>query len=181
MGKSGDIQNLFLSLQLKIRRLFFMPTFIGKYEAKTDSKGRIFIPSSYRKLLFGEERERIVIRKDTDNDCIIFYPEHIWNKKLEELQANLDEWDPEDQMLLLRFTEDAEWLDIDSQGRVLLSRKNQQAINLNDNEVLFIGAIDRFALWSKTHYEKIKLSQEYLAEKLKEKMMKRKISTEPNK
>jgi len=32
-----------------------MSTFIGKYEAKADVKGRIFIPSAYRKLLLMEK------------------------------------------------------------------------------------------------------------------------------
>ena len=35
-----------------------MSTFIGKYEAKADVKGRIFIPSTYRKLLPQDQRER---------------------------------------------------------------------------------------------------------------------------
>jgi MraZ protein len=149
-----------------------MTTFIGKYEARADVKGRIFVPSAFRKLLHGDEKERIVVRKDADNDCIIFYPEQIWNKKVNELRENLDEWNPEDQMLLFAFTEDAEWLDIDSQGRVLLSKRNQQAISLANNEVLFIGMIDRFALWSKSHYEQTKISQSDLANRLKEKMIK---------
>ena len=151
-----------------------MPTFIGKYEVKVDAKGRIFIPSAYRKLLSGEDKERIVARKDADNDCIVFYPEEVWNKKLAELREKLDEWNPEDQMLLLGFTEDAEWLDIDSQGRVLLSNKSRQSIGLANNEVFFIGMIDRFAVWSKTRYEQVKLSSSDLAVRLKEKMTKTK-------
>ena len=150
-----------------------MSTFIGKHEAKADVKGRVFIPSVYRKLLSNDEKERIVMRKDADNDCIVFYPEYIWNKKLNDLRESLDEWNPEDQMILFSFSEDAEWLDIDSQGRVLLSKKNQQAIGLTDNEVLFIGMIDRFAVWSKTRYEQVKLSPSDLASKLKEKMTKK--------
>ena len=150
-----------------------MATFIGKYEAKADIKGRIFVPSAYRKLLPNDEKERIIIRKDTDNDCIIFYPEHVWSKIVDDLRQNLNEWDSDDRMILAAFTEDAEWLDIDSQGRVLLSKKNQQAINLADNEVLFIGMFDRFAVWSKSRYEQTKLSPSELASRLKEKMMKK--------
>ena len=166
-------KNNFIPLHLENYTQFFMATFIGKYDAKADIKGRIFVPSAYRKLLPNDEKERIVMRKDADNDCIIFYPEHVWNKKVNELRENLDEWNPEDQMLLLAFTEDAEWLDIDSQGRVLLSKKNQQAIHLTDNEVLFIGMIDRFAVWSKSRYEQAKISPSDLASRLRERMMKK--------
>lgn len=148
-----------------------MSIFIGKQEAKVDVKGRVFVPAGYRKLLSADERERIVVRKDVDNDCIIFYPERVWNRKLEELRGNLDEWSAEDQLLLLAFTEDAEWLDFDSQGRVLLSKKHQQALSLDgSNEVLFIGMVDRFAVWGKTRYEQVKLSSKDLAERLRGRM-----------
>ena len=54
-----------------------MSTFIGKYDAKADVKGRIFIPSSYRKLLPEGDRSKVVMRKDADNDCLVLYPESV--------------------------------------------------------------------------------------------------------
>jgi len=149
-----------------------MSTFIGKYEAKADIKGRIFIPSSYRRLLPEGEREHVVMRKDAENDCLIVFPEHVWNQKVEEFKLKLDDWNPTDQLLLMQFVSDAEWLDIDSQGRVLISKKNLQAIGVDNAEVLFVGMIDRFALWSKSRYEQAKLSSEDFAKLLKDRMMK---------
>ena len=150
-----------------------MSTFIGKYEAKADIKGRIFIPSAYRKLLPDGERERIVMRKDTENDCMILFPEHVWTKKVEDFKSKLDEWNPQDQLLLMQFVSDAEWLDIDSQGRVLISKKNLQTIGIENSEVLFVGMIDRFAVWSKSRYEQVKISPTDFAAMLKEKMMRK--------
>ena len=150
-----------------------MSTFIGKYDAKADVKGRIFIPSNYRKLLPDGEKERVVMRKDAENDCLIVFPEHVWNKMVLELKTNLDEWNPEDQMLLMQFVSDAEWLDIDSQGRILLTKKNLQAIGVDNAEVLFVGMIDRFAVWSKVRYEQTRISANDFSRKLKEKMMKK--------
>ena len=150
-----------------------MSRFIGKYEAKADIKGRIFIPSAYRKLLPDGERERIVMRKDTENDCMILFPEHVWTKKVEDFKSKLDEWNPQDQLLLMQFVSDAEWLDIDSQGRVLISKKNLQTIGIENSEVLFVGMIDRFAVWSKSRYEQVKISPADFAAMLKEKMMRK--------
>ena len=73
-----------------------MQTFIGNIEARLDEKGRIFVPASYRKILAESESKRIVMRRDTDNECLMFYPEHIWNEKVEQMRQVLDEWDPED-------------------------------------------------------------------------------------
>ena len=148
-----------------------MSTFIGKYEAKAEVKGRIFIPSNYRKLLPDGEKERVVLRKDPDQDCLIIYPEHVWNEKVGQLKSSLDEWNPEDQMLLMQFVSDAEWLDIDSQGRILLSKRNLQAIGLENSEVLFVGASDKFAVWSKSRYEQSKYSSTDFSARLKERMM----------
>lgn len=149
-----------------------MSTFIGKYEAKADVKGRIFIPSGYRKLLPDKEKERVVMRKDADNDCMILFPEHVWNKKVDDLKSKLDEWNSVDQLILMQFVSDAEWLDLDSQGRILLSKKNLQVIGVENAEVLFVGLVDRIAIWSKVRYEQSKLSSSDFAALLKERMMK---------
>ena len=124
-----------------------MSTFIGKYDAKADVKGRIFIPSVYRKVLPDGEKDRLVMRKDADNDCLILFPESVWNKKIAELKSNLDEWDADDQLLLMQFVSDAEWLDIDSQGRVLISKRYLDLIGIENSEVMFVGMMDRFAVW----------------------------------
>lgn len=150
-----------------------MSTFIGKYEVKADIKGRVFIPSVYRKLLPDADRERLVMRRDTDNDCMVLYPVSVWNAKVEALKAVLDEWNPDDQLLLMQYVSEAEWLDIDSQGRVLISKKHMQEIGIESSDVMFVGMIDRFALWGKHNYEKAGMSRQQLAERLKEKMMRR--------
>lgn len=150
-----------------------MSTFIGKYEAKADVKGRIFIPSVYRKILPELEREHVVMRRDTENDCLVIYPVPVWNEKVEEFKSRLDEWNPVDQLLLMQFVSEAEWLDIDSQGRVLIQKKHLQTIAVENAEVLFVGMIDRFAVWSKAKFEQSRLAAPDFAALLKEKMMKK--------
>lgn len=148
-----------------------MSTFIGNIDGRLDEKGRIFVPAVYRKILSEAESRRIVMRRDTDNECLIFYPEQVWNRKVEQLRQALDEWDPDDQMLLMQFMADAELLDMDNQGRVLLQRKNLEAIGA-EQDVLFVGMLDRFALWAPANFEQKKLGQHDLAERLRARMKK---------
>ena len=150
-----------------------MSTFIGKHEAKADAKGRLFIPSAYRKLLPDGEKERVVIRKDAENDCLVVFPESIWNAKVEDFKSKLDEWNSVDQLLLMQFVSDAEWLDIDSQGRILISKRNLLAIGVENSDFLFVGMIDRFAIWSKLKYEQARMSTVDFAALLKERMVKK--------
>ena len=147
-----------------------MSTFIGKYDAQADVKGRILIPPVYKKVVPDGEKDRLVMRKDADNDCLILFPESVWNKKIAELKSNLDEWDADDQLLLMQFVSDAEWLDIDSQGRVLISKRYLDLIGIENSEVMFVGMMDRFAVWGRQRYEEVKLPAGDFAAKLREKM-----------
>jgi len=146
-----------------------MNTFIGNIEAKLDDKGRIFVPAGYRKILGEMQSRRIIMRHDTDNACLIFYPEQIWNQKVAALRDALDEWDPEDQLILMQFMADAESLDMDNQGRVLLQKKNLEGIGAKQN-LVFIGMLDRFALWDADNFQEKKMGQKDLAEKIRERM-----------
>ncbi len=150
-----------------------MKSFIGNIEAKLDAKGRVFVPSAYRKLLPESERERIVMRMDPDNACLVLYPEGVWEQKVQQLQESLDEWDADDQMLLMQFVSDAEWMDLDSQGRILIPKRYLQAIDASQ-ELLFVGMLNRIAIWDRQAYEAARLSRESFAERLSVKM-KRKV------
>lgn len=143
-----------------------MKTFLGKIEAKIDVKGRVFVPSVFRKVFSEEDRERIVVRMEADEKYLVVYPESVWNKQVLDLQSKLNEWDPEDQMLLMQFVGDAEMLEFDAQGRVLLPKRLQVRLG-GDSELIFVGMVDRFALWSKSMYEEKFAMKDKLSERLK--------------
>ena len=143
-----------------------MKTFLGKIDAKLDAKGRVFVPSVFRKVLSEEERERVVMRMEADEKYLVVYPESVWNRQVVELQSKLNEWDPEDQMLLMQFVGDAEVLEFDAQGRVLLPKRLQVRMGL-EGEVVFVGMVDKIAMWSKSMYEEQFAVKAKLSERLK--------------
>lgn len=146
-----------------------MNTFIGNIEARLDGKGRVFVPASYRKILAEMGSAHIIMRRDTDNECVIFYPEHVWQNKVNQLRSALDEWEPEDQMILMQFMSEAEILDMDSQGRVLLQKKHLEMIGAQQ-DILFVGMLDRFAIWNPTVFNEKQMPQKDLAERIRAKM-----------
>ena len=146
-----------------------MNTFIGHIEARLDGKGRVFVPASYRKILAEMGSAHIIMRRDTDNECVIFYPEHVWQNKVNQLRSALDEWEPEDQMILMQFMSEAEILDMDSQGRVLLQKKHLEMIGAQQ-DILFVGMLDRFAIWNPTVFNEKQMPQKDLAERIRAKM-----------
>lgn len=149
-----------------------MRTFIGNIEARADEKGRIFIPAQYRKTLTEMQSKRIVMRRDTDNACLIFYPEEVWNEKVSVLRQALDEWNADDQLLLMQFMSEAEIMDLDSQGRVLLSKRNMESLGTAGKDVVFVGMYDRFALWAPEVFAAKKVEQRDLADRIRSKMHK---------
>ncbi len=138
-----------------------MAYFIGNVEAKVDGKGRVFIPSAFRKVLQSRGTEHVVMKKDTDKNYLVVYPQAVWEEKLKSLQGRLNEWNSEERMALIQYVSDAVEMEIDSQGRVLIQKRWLEAIGAED-EVLFVGGIDDFTIWSKTEWEKEKLSKEKL-------------------
>ncbi len=149
---------------------------MGTYTVKLDEKGRIFIPAGYRKMLVEMGQRGIVLRKDTDNACLIVYPETVWNKKVEALSETLNEWDPEDNMLLTQFMAEAEQVEMDSQGRVLLQKRLLQLLQessepkAQSSELLIVGMRDRFAIWDKETFEASMMDSKDFAARLKERM-----------
>ncbi|MBQ2608144.1 MAG: cell division/cell wall cluster transcriptional repressor MraZ [Paludibacteraceae bacterium] len=149
-----------------------MRTFIGNIDAKFDDKGRVFIPAAYRKILSDEESLRLVMRRDTDNACLVFYPERVWNQRVDQLHEALDDWNPEDELLLMQYVSEAELLEPDNQGRVLLNKKNMEHLGAKQ-DLVFVGMLDRFALWSREQYDERRMDQRELSERIRAKMAKK--------
>ena len=158
--------------EYRVQNTDIMQTFVGKIEGRLDDKGRIFVPAVYRKIIAEAGSKCLVMRRDTDNECLMFYPEQVWNEKVEQLRQTLDEWDPEDQLILMQFMADAEYLEMDGQGRILLQKKNLETISAQQ-DVLFVGMLNRFAVWAPENFADKRLSQTELAARLRAKMTKK--------
>lgn len=72
-----------------------MIRFLGNIEAKTDTKGRVFIPAGFRKQLQAASEERLVLRKDVFQDCLILYPESVWFKNAKPTPAAAEQMECE--------------------------------------------------------------------------------------
>ena len=61
-------------------------------EAKTDAKGRAFLPAIFRKVLQTGGEERLVLRKDVFQPCLVLYPESVWNEQMDLMRQRLNRW-----------------------------------------------------------------------------------------
>lgn len=129
-----------------------MVHFLGNFEAKTDSKGRVFIPALFRKQLQAATEERIIMRKDIHQPCLVLYPECVWNEELEELRSHLNKWKVDHQQIFRQYVSDVEILTPDSNGRILLPKRYLQLASIN-SDVRFIGVDAKIEIWAKEKTE----------------------------
>lgn len=127
--------------------------FIGNIEAKTDSKGRVFLPACFRRMLQSGGCDKVMLRKDVYQDCLVIYPEESWNQQLDLLRSRLDKWNARHQMIFRQFVADVEELNIDSNGRILLPKRYMNMATIKQ-EVRFIGMNDTIEIWAKEKLEK---------------------------
>ena len=127
--------------------------FIGNIEAKTDSKGRVFLPACFRRILQTGGCDKVMLRKDVYQDCLVIYPEESWNRQLDLLRSRLDKWNSRHQMIFRQFVADVEELSIDSNGRILLQKRYLNMAGIKQ-EVRFVGMDDTIEIWAKEKVEK---------------------------
>lgn len=129
-----------------------MIRFLGNIEAKTDSKGRVFIPASFRKQLQAATEDKLILRKDVFQDCLVLYPESVWFKTQNQLRCRLNKWNAKHQEIFRQFVSDAEIMVPDGNGRILLPKRYLQMAGIQ-NEVRFIGMDNTIEIWAKERAE----------------------------
>ena len=126
--------------------------FIGNIEAKSDSKGRVFVPAYFRRALQVAGSSKLMMRKDIFQDCLVLYPEESWNRQLDALRSRLDRWNAHHQMIFRQFVADVEEINIDSNGRILIPKRYMKMAGI-EQEVRFIGMDDTIEIWAKEKLE----------------------------
>ncbi|MBQ6378840.1 MAG: division/cell wall cluster transcriptional repressor MraZ [Prevotella sp.] len=121
--------------------------FLGNIEAKTDVKGRAFLPAVFRKVLQASGEENLVLRRDVFQKCLVLYPESVWNARLDMLKSQLRQWKPAHQQMFRQFVSEAEVVNLDGNGRFLISKRLQKMAEI-DQDIQFIGMDDTIEIWS---------------------------------
>jgi len=124
--------------------------FRGRYEHTMTDKGRISVPSKFRDLIRSKYSEEILIITNF-NKCLAAYPLKEWNA-IENKVAELPQFKQEVISFLRYLMGGAVECSIDSQGRILVPQSLRNYAQL-DKEVVLIGMLNRFEVWSKEIWE----------------------------
>ena len=152
VGKNTYLCNRFLLIDVRMR-------FLGNIEAKTDTKGRAFLPAVFRKVLQASGEENLVLRKDVFQKCLVLYPESVWNERLDMLKNQLRLWKQTHQQMFRQFVSEAEVVNLDGNGRFLISKRLQKVAEI-EQDIQFIGMDDTIEIWAPQNLELTLKSEE---------------------
>ena len=143
--------------------------FLGNIEAKTDDKGRAFLPATFRKVLQGGGDERLVLRKDVFQPCLVLYPESVWNEQMDALRSRLNRWNKQHQQVFRLFVSEVELLTLDGNGRFLIPKRYLRMADIIQ-DIKFVGMGDTIEIWSNKKAEELQMKPEEFGQALEELM-----------
>jgi len=126
-----------------------LPMLRGATKVTLDAKGRLAIPVRYRDQLMTRAEGRLVATVDRDY-CLLIYPLPDW-EEIERKLIRLPALNKQSRRLQRLMLGHATELEMDSHGRVLLTRELREFAGL-DRQAMLIGQGNKFELWSEERW-----------------------------
>ncbi|WP_461631056.1 division/cell wall cluster transcriptional repressor MraZ [Labilibaculum euxinus] len=136
-----------------------MVTFIGDYPCRLDSKGRVLLPSAFRKLLNGGSESRCVLRKNLYEKCLDLYSISEWEKQTEMVRAKVNPFNKKHAGFLREFFRGTAEVLVDGNGRILIPKKFFDFAGFS-KDVTLAGQDGKIEIWDTETYEKSALGQD---------------------
>lgn len=136
-----------------ISRTITMANIIGEYECKADAKGRIMLPSGLKKQLSDVIGKGFVLKRAIFNPCLELYPLEEYEVLLNKIKKNINPFNREHNNFIRRFTAGVKMIEVDSAGRILISKDLIEFAGVK-KQVVMTTPIDIIEIWDKELYEK---------------------------
>ena len=133
----------------------------GNYPARIDSKGRLKVPTAFRRYLEEKHGSSVYLTSLT-GECVRIYPMPEW-EAIEQRLALLPSMDPARRKFLDRTNYYGQQSSMDSQGRVLihpLLRKSAAVVG----DVVVLGYLSYLEVWELEKFQQRLLSDPYTEE-----------------
>ena len=132
--------------------------FRGEHPLTLDDRGRIAVPSKYRKRLRESSGDWLVVTASIMERCLVVYPLPEW----ERIESNLDKMpgtDPRVHETSHLLVGQATECEMDGHGRILLPPSLRESAGLDPKDaqgrhVRMIGQIRKFELWQAERWNK---------------------------
>lgn len=128
-----------------------MQHFIGTYECKADSKGRIMLPVALKKQMNELLNDGFVIKRAVFNACLELYPIKQWEELMAKVNQ-LNRFNKKNNDFIRRFTAGVRIVEVDATGRFLIPKDLMQHAGI-ERETVVSSAVNILEIWDKNRYE----------------------------
>jgi len=129
-----------------------MATFIGDFVCKADAKGRIVLPSLFKKVMNAMEENRFVVRKDLYSNCLLIYPYPDWEVHIDDIRSKVNMYDRNDNVFYRQYVRAAAEVSFDANGRFLVPKRLMEKIEVQ-KEVVLVGVDNKLEMWSRMEFD----------------------------
>ncbi|MDP2423882.1 MAG: hypothetical protein U1C46_07390 [Bacteroidales bacterium] len=126
--------------------------FKDSQECKVDSKGRLLLPSIYRKGMGDAVSAGFILKKSIFTKSLELYAKERWDKELLKLQR-LNRYNEKHQRVLRTILYGIRTVEIDSVGRILLPKDLLNFAEIED-DVMLSPAVAYLEIWNKKLFMK---------------------------
>jgi MraZ protein len=145
-----------------------MSTFIGDYNCRLDVKGRVILPSAFKKQMPPAAEDRFVVRRDIFEKCLVLYSIDDWNRQLDKIRSRINPYNREHNIFLRNYFKGTAEVALDSSNRLLIPRRLLDLAGIG-KDVVLAGQDGRIEMWAEEVYARIDMPSDdfaNLAEKL---------------
>ncbi|MCE4563281.1 hypothetical protein INQ51_03065 [Maribellus sp. CM-23] len=116
-----------------------MATFAGQYNATIDDKGRVVLPSAFKKAMGEMQLEFVVVEKNRRSKCLDIHTVDTWERGVEKFRAKLSpETNPMHDKLLQLYFQNFVHVGVAANGRINIPNEFLEYAGLKD-KVSFLG------------------------------------------
>ncbi len=146
-----------------------MIRFSARYNALIDDKGRVVLPSPFKKLMGSLSAEPIVIEKDIYKPCLNIYPQKVHEERLVSIESKLNLFDEGDDDLLADLYENFTTVTMADNGRINIPSDFMDHAGIS-REVVFVGKGASITLCDEKKYHEAKEMRKPWRESFRERL-----------
>ena len=139
-------------LNLRLSKLLLKLNYlIGTYECKVDVKGRVLIPSAFKKQLATVINKGFVLKRAVFQSCLELYPISEWEELISKVNS-LNRFKKKNNDFIRRFTAGVKFIELDINGRLLIPKDLIEFSNIK-REIVLSSSVNIIEIWDKDSYE----------------------------
>lgn len=131
-----------------------MTNYIGEFDCKVDTKGRMMLPSGLLKQFPAELKSKFVINKSVFQKCLILNPMDAWEELVKSLSNLNSRFNKQHNDFIRQYTNGNTMVEMDSTNRILIPKRLLDYAGIEKDMVL-TASLNTIEIWSAQKYNEI--------------------------